>query len=641
MKNVGGRWVALVVLAVLFVAGATRLVELTKEPFWIDEILSIDLSAGKPQQILRANAHDTHPPLYYLGLAGWRQLLGDGEATIRGFSVAWSMIALIATLLLGRALGASPHTGVLAGTLLALSALDVYYAQEARMYAQLAALITLAALFLWRFMTVPATATSRLAGAGWAGAFFLTAIAAVHTHYLAAIVLTSQGLFAVAALTCRRQWARLAGFTAGALVSALAFLPWILFVRAVRGGLYSAEHVGWIPMPSLWDLSGGLLHELVWAGAKRHGAAGLTQIVLTGIIAAIVGYGLARAASAQPLEAGGVAPTSQTDRQRLAFAGWLVAGPLVLAWFVSHAYHPVVFLPRFATVVLPPFLVLAALAIGSVADRTIRWVMTFFLAGVLAAATLVQAVVPNKVGLAQFAALWRDAGPPDLTVFWPAYNARTASYYLRENVSSATRNEVERTLQLNRQALTLWLCADRGLRSYETASDRQLEDWLLGLGPSTSLGTYGNLEVMRIVAQPRAPDFPLLQRGRRLSLGDVSSEAFLPNGWYGPEATFRWSEGKSSTIAFSVDGPAYSELVLEMFCYGSQRLSFELNSSDLAAFVCSERSPHIRRLVVPAALSDRQNVLVIRHLDAISPQERGESDDRRLLALGISWLEVH
>jgi uncharacterized membrane protein len=93
------------VLGLLLAAATIRLAGLTSEPFWIDEILSIDLSSGQVPEILRANALDTHPPLYYLGLAGWRKLVGSSEGQIRGFSVAWSLVGLVATFLLGRALG--------------------------------------------------------------------------------------------------------------------------------------------------------------------------------------------------------------------------------------------------------------------------------------------------------------------------------------------------------------------------------------------------------------------------------------------------------------------------------------------------------------------------------------------------------
>jgi mannosyltransferase len=629
------------VFAVLVLAAATRLVGLTREPFWIDEILSTDLSSGPAQQILHANARDTHPPLYYLGLAWWRHVIGDGEAKIRGYSVLWSLIAVLAILLLGRELCGGFRGGLLAATLLALSPLAVYYAQEARMYAQLMALTTLAAFFLWRWLTAPANEGRPSTPIYWAMAFCLTGTLAAYTHYVGAVVMASQAIFAAVVLARRRLWARLGGLVAGSVVSALLFLPWLLFVRALRGAVYDSEHVGWIPMPGPWDLSGSLVHELVWANAKQPGLAGLAQAALTGAIALLVGYGVAHAARRREPQSADRPRARTSSGLALAFAGWLIAGPVALAWLVSYAYHPIVYLPRFATVVLSPFLVVAALAISGVGGRRARITAALLLGGILATATVVQAAVPQKPDPRPFVALWRQKGPPDLAVFWPEYNARTASYFLSETVVSATRTEIERALQLDKRVKKLWLCTDTGLQGYETASDRKTRDWLMGLGPPTPLGRFGYIEVVSIAAQPQKPDFPLLQRGRRVLFGEASSEVFLASGWYEPEVTFRWSKGATSTIVFSLDHRVLSEMVLEMSCYAPQRLTFELNGRVLTTLTCTERSPHIRHLAVPAGIADLQNVLVIRHPNAASPLARGEGDDRRQLALGVSWLEAH
>src|SRR6185437_11211090 len=67
-----------------------------------------------------------------------------GEAAVRALSAWWGVLGVALLVALGTRLGGRA-VGLVAGTLAAASPLLVYYGQEARMYALLAALATLAA----------------------------------------------------------------------------------------------------------------------------------------------------------------------------------------------------------------------------------------------------------------------------------------------------------------------------------------------------------------------------------------------------------------------------------------------------------------------------------------------------------------
>jgi 4-amino-4-deoxy-L-arabinose transferase-like glycosyltransferase len=79
---------------------------------------------------------ESSPPLYYMALGAWIDCFGSSEAALRSLSAVASIIAIVLVYRLGSWLFDSKH-GLLAAALFALSATEIYYAQEARCYALL------------------------------------------------------------------------------------------------------------------------------------------------------------------------------------------------------------------------------------------------------------------------------------------------------------------------------------------------------------------------------------------------------------------------------------------------------------------------------------------------------------------------
>ncbi len=86
-------------------------------------------------------------PLYFVLLKPWISALGDSAFALRAFSVAASLVLIAVTYALGARL-VSRRAAALASALVALSPLELYFAQEARMY-MLTSL--LAAICLWSY----------------------------------------------------------------------------------------------------------------------------------------------------------------------------------------------------------------------------------------------------------------------------------------------------------------------------------------------------------------------------------------------------------------------------------------------------------------------------------------------------------
>ena len=176
-------------LFILLLATALRFYRLDAQSFWNDEGNSARVSERSLALILEGTASDIHPPLYYLLLRGWRELLGDSEFGLRSLS-AFAGVAVVALVVdLGRVAypGRGRPTALLAGLLAALSPALIYYSQEARMYALLALWAALSTLLLLR---LPGRAYShRLALA-----YVLTSAAGLYTHYFYPAVLLWQNI---------------------------------------------------------------------------------------------------------------------------------------------------------------------------------------------------------------------------------------------------------------------------------------------------------------------------------------------------------------------------------------------------------------------------------------------------------------
>ncbi len=149
-----------VLLAVLILAGGIRFFALGLEDYWLDELHSMANSAGRRDEfenlsygvilphvdhatdlterstaaaVWRTLRHDSHPPVYFWLLLGWRRLFGDGEAAVRALPVVFSILSIIPVALVFRQWG-KPMVGLCAALFLALAFTHIQMAQENRPY---------------------------------------------------------------------------------------------------------------------------------------------------------------------------------------------------------------------------------------------------------------------------------------------------------------------------------------------------------------------------------------------------------------------------------------------------------------------------------------------------------------------------
>jgi mannosyltransferase len=137
-----------IVLLLAIVTGAVclRLLNLGGKSLWLDEAFSV-IVAERPALATLQSVDSFNPPLYFTFLHYWMQWFGRSEVAVRLPSVLASGVNLLLLYALGRRLFYHP-VALTAVALMALSPLEAWYAQEARMYSFMITAVLLVALGL-------------------------------------------------------------------------------------------------------------------------------------------------------------------------------------------------------------------------------------------------------------------------------------------------------------------------------------------------------------------------------------------------------------------------------------------------------------------------------------------------------------
>lgn len=205
-------------MAALIVAGGLlRLAFLGADSFWLDEAYSVsNVLPHSVAGIWHTSVDPNHPSLYFVLLRLALRLGGVSETMARLPSAAASLGSLALVYVLARRLGMSTRAGGAAAVLMAFAPVDVWYAQEARMYA----MVTTAALAFAVALTIDSWLGALLAGAALMIGLYLD-----FTMVALAAIVTSLWLVWWWYGAASRHWRRPAGVAAAWVGAWLAFLP--------------------------------------------------------------------------------------------------------------------------------------------------------------------------------------------------------------------------------------------------------------------------------------------------------------------------------------------------------------------------------------------------------------------------------
>ncbi len=546
------RYLLLTLLALL--AGfAARVYLLHGQDLWGDEAFTLSVISLPFPQVLSTSI-DTHPPFYYALLHPWGQL-GPNVFSLRFLSVALSLPMIPLAYLAGAWLF-DRRAGVAAAWLMALAPLQVYYAQEMRMYSA-AGLLALASTVLF-------IALVRGRGRRWWLAYAVVTLLGMYTHYEVFYILPAQAAAALIAWRPRRPEAHrpldLPETVAAPAVVAvptnghsasnghapkapplrqeksegrlwlwlgvmgvltLAYVPWVVGHAGFLLGHSSGKPWAW-SLGEFWA---------IWDRGVESYAAGLTlpwganiAVVLWLVLAGV-----------------GLDALYQRDRTwALALLGLGVLSPLFLGWLVDPAMP--FFHERFVLVGAAPLLIAVAGGVEAL-WRIRRWLgpLALVLVLVVDAAALFNwytnpEYIKSDYGQAM-AAIAARATPGDLIALSNPEQTALFGYYAPPGIPSVVLDPPRLDPQLSRATQgkeRVWLV------TYGDAVNdpqRPAEAWLSAHGYRAGYESHKGFEVTQYLLAsappPAAPSIPLDARfadGVHLVGADVTPQTLQPNG---------------------------------------------------------------------------------------------------------------
>lgn len=417
-----------VLSAVTLVALAVRVVGLTGESLWLDEVTTVVARTGMPVRTLVATAAQSspHPPLYFVALDAWFDVFGLSPFTARLFSVVAGVAAVPVAYLVGRELF-DGTTGLVAALFLALSPFHIQYSREARMYALMTFLALMSFYYFVRYVHGERTWATR-------GGYVLATTLLLYTHIYGVFVVLAQSthlamLWVHRDRTTRpraRDWVPLQA------IVGLGALPWLYVLREdlrslFLGGGGGSSLVGWLPAPSPSLLLDTTLAYTGYVTNYPFGAddvysrtvsIGVAVILLMLLWLGFLGY---------REETGEYDLQEYLRRYRLLML-WLVA-VLVVPYLVAEYVFPVYY-PRYTIAALPALYLLAGRGVSSVSSSHLRWAAVLFVSLGLLTGTAVYHTTPTDGN-------WRGAGDHldeevqegALVLVSPAFADRPVEYY--------------------------------------------------------------------------------------------------------------------------------------------------------------------------------------------------------------------
>jgi hypothetical protein len=202
------------VLTLVLGAGcALRLYGLDRS-LWFDEIYGTRVMLGSLHDLAVQALTDVHPPLYAAIMFVWIRLFSDGEIAMRVLPVLAGIGSIALTYAVGSTV-TSRWTAVVAAGLVALSPVQIWYSQEARLYAL--------AQF-WLLLAVFAYQRSKTAqdGSHWLPIYAAAIVCATFSHFY--LALAAAVMAAVAALEPHRHSRWIVRASLAALVAMAIFV---------------------------------------------------------------------------------------------------------------------------------------------------------------------------------------------------------------------------------------------------------------------------------------------------------------------------------------------------------------------------------------------------------------------------------
>ncbi len=357
----------------LLLAFGWRMIGLTAQSFWRDEIDVIFLSVRPLSETLSMFISPAqNGPLYYLLLRPWFAVAGSSEFALRFTSVLFGTAAVaLLWQVARRLLPGDPAHGLgnaplLAAFFLAFNPYQLWYSQEGKMYALV---VCLTLLSTWSWLEA-----MRGGGAGRWLLYLLVTTVSIYTHLLTALILPLHFLWFLLAWPLNRQrWQGYMGALSGFV---LPYLPLVWWQWHYLTTLDYETGYSFTPF-------GEMLRVLLLGHTRGAfvpvGTVWLVPIFFLGLAGLLVGYQELRpspAPDSAQRDASTLLPVDARLRM-LMIGAWLIV-PVLLLYAVS-LIKPL-FVDRYVIWIAPAFALIFALGVQVIRHSGGRWAMILALA---------------------------------------------------------------------------------------------------------------------------------------------------------------------------------------------------------------------------------------------------------------------
>jgi mannosyltransferase len=262
------RGVSVALLVLVLAGSALRAYQLTARSLWFDEAFSWRMIQFPFMEMIQRIGRDNHPPLHFILLKGWAALFGDSALSLRLLSVLFGGSTILGVYLFAvEAFGRDVRTGesndvfrvrgrgigLLAAALVAVSALQIRYSWEARMYALAAALAVFSSWALFRALRSPSQLRRWLL-------YGLFALLLAYTHYYCLFTLAAQAVFLAAILLMRADWnlphlVRNSACWHVLVVAAVVFAGWLPWLPVFLRQREQVQTLFWSHPVNRWNVA--------------------------------------------------------------------------------------------------------------------------------------------------------------------------------------------------------------------------------------------------------------------------------------------------------------------------------------------------------------------------------------------------
>jgi 4-amino-4-deoxy-L-arabinose transferase-like glycosyltransferase len=338
------RWPVIVLL--IIIGASLRILHLGKASPWLDEAITYDRALASVPDIIKASyGWDIHPPTYYV-ISHYMVQFGHSPEALRLFSVICGVLSIPIFYFLAREIFGRKREAAVATLLLVLSAYQIRYAQEARMYTLFFLVSLFALLFFYRAFKRQQKRDWFL----WAGFSIIN----FYVHYFAIFLMASQVVFYLIHLiqtkTLRQLFKQHRIFLWASLlmmVGCLPAVPLLIQQATTKINSYGVKQPTVNPLMFVlvflkYSFYPNTLAEPLWERGLKYIFGAFT------FFGAIIAW--------------------KQRRNMIIFCATIIVISLALGWLVSHiVFFSLTF--RYLYFLNAPMLLLLALAVTAVVDK--------------------------------------------------------------------------------------------------------------------------------------------------------------------------------------------------------------------------------------------------------------------------------